>query len=397
MDTDVAVLQRAAGLRDDIIAPNQSEFRVLAILRYVDSHGQHHEVVGTNSEQCFIGGSLCAERAALSKLRHHDCARIERIFLVSDLDGPLTPGVLCREMLLSACDADTVVVMAGRGGRADADEDAGDGDVDGDTSGDCASHETELTSCSDAQAPCTAAAVGADSTTVTPAMVMRRTLRQLYPYRCAYSRLSKDQIIASGQAFQDAASGTGAGAELREPRWRELYLEALAAASHDCAPVHPVRYGAAVLFSDGSSEVGWQLKAMEYGATLDAVSMLAHPLEKRRVAAAAAATGDDDQAAAAARAAAQPVIIMQVDHFGRLHAPFAPARSFLYEHHYDDALVAVHVFAADNDGCGTPLCDVAQEPRIAVEYVKVAQLVPDSPQHIFDGAVVEAKTCNGCC
>ena len=113
---DIAVLQRASGLRDAIIAPTQSDFRVLAILRYLDSSGKHNEVVGTNSEQCFIGGSLCAERAALSKLRHHDCARIERIFLVSDLDGPLTPGVLCREMLLSACDADTPVVMAGRGG-----------------------------------------------------------------------------------------------------------------------------------------------------------------------------------------------------------------------------------------------------------------------------------------
>ena len=36
----------------------------------------------------------------------------------------------------------------------------------------------------------------------------------------------------------------------------------------------PLKMGAGVLFSDGSIEVTWQYKGLEYGCTLDAVSQV---------------------------------------------------------------------------------------------------------------------------
>jgi len=38
--------------------------------------------------------------------------------------------------------------------------------------------------------------------------------------------------------------------------------------------LYPIRYGAAVLFSDGSVEVAWMKKGLEYGTTLDAVTQV---------------------------------------------------------------------------------------------------------------------------
>ena len=57
--------------------------------------------------------------------------------------------------------------------------------------------------------------------------------------------------------------------------------------------------------------------------------------------------------------------LKQVDQHGILHAPFAPARSFLYENDFDSCVIYVHGDAGD------------------VAAVHVAELVPDAPRHIF--------------
>ena len=56
---------------------------------------------------------------------------------------------------------------------------------------------------------------------------------------------------------------------------------------------------------------------------------------------------------------------LQVDQHGLLHAPFAPARSFLYENDFDSAVLYVHTASG------------------ALAQVHIAELVPDAPRHIF--------------
>ena len=67
---------------------------------------------------------------------------------------------------------------------------------------------------------------------------------------------------------------------------------------------------------------------MEYGGTIDAVSMLRMEIERRIL------------------EGSSPLLIIHVDQFGILHAPFAKARSHLAEltqrHPKVDAYVAVH-------------------------------------------------------
>ncbi|CAM9507958.1 unnamed protein product, partial [Phaeothamnion confervicola] len=88
--------------------------------------------------------------------------------------------------------------------------------------------------------------------------------------------------------------------------------------------LHPIRYAAAVLFDDGTVETASQLKALEYGATADAVVQLVATMQQKR------------------RAAVGARYVMQVDQFGNLHAPFAMARSILAEHGHGEVIVLVH-------------------------------------------------------
>ena len=56
--------------RAKIIPPRQSGFRVYAILTWEDTAtGKTGWISGTNSESSYIGGAICAERAAATQLR----------------------------------------------------------------------------------------------------------------------------------------------------------------------------------------------------------------------------------------------------------------------------------------------------------------------------------------
>jgi len=48
--------------------------------------------------------------------------------------------------------------------------------------------------------------------------------------------------------------------------------------------VHPIRYGAAVLFSDGTVAIASQKVALEFGCTLDAVGQVSSVFNVHRVA-----------------------------------------------------------------------------------------------------------------
>jgi cytidine deaminase len=59
-----------------------------------------------------MGGSICAERSAITKLRECACDRVLCVYLVSDMATELTPGLLCREFLCEVLELDTPIVMA---------------------------------------------------------------------------------------------------------------------------------------------------------------------------------------------------------------------------------------------------------------------------------------------
>ena len=105
-------LQLAKERMSNIIPPIQSNFRVYAIITWKDdTNDEKGWISGTNSETAYIGGSICAERAAAVQLRELPCsASVTGLYLISDLKNDcITPGVLCREYLLSCMATDVPI------------------------------------------------------------------------------------------------------------------------------------------------------------------------------------------------------------------------------------------------------------------------------------------------
>ena len=93
---------------------------------------------------------------------------------------------------------------------------------------------------------------------------------------------------------------------------------------------HPIRYGAAVLFSDNTVSIASQKVAIEYGCTLDAVGQLASIIDKK------ALQLDEDTPGI------RPILLVQCDQFGIAHPPFAQGRAFLTERGYGDCKILLH-------------------------------------------------------
>ena len=270
-----------------VLPPIQSNFRVYAILTWKDStNNMTGWVSGTNSESSFIGGSLCAERAAAVQLRELPASiQVTAVYLCSDLLGtPITPGVLCREYLLSCVSSDIPVWMA-----------------------------------------------TADLSTIRSS-----TLRELYPYPNMYENVKRDNLEHFGR--QCCATTTAVRASdhfpsedvLSKNKWGQLMKMAQKASSKDVlgGKMHPCLYGAAIEFDDGSIRVSWQKAGLEYGTTVDSVTSLLRDIDNNN--------NNNNK-----REAIKPIKLVQVDQFQNLIAPFAPARAQLYERGYDCLQVAV--------------------------------------------------------
>jgi hypothetical protein len=125
--------------------------------------------------------------------------------------------------------------------------------------------------------------------------------------------------------------------------------------------IHPLRFGAAVLFDDGEISVSWQKKGMEYGCTLDPVSQLVHEIEKKKMICAdcsSPATVSTTMTATTEETvspteldtptksvfvySSKPVLLVMCDQFGVCHAPVAMARSLLTEYGFDHLNIVVN-------------------------------------------------------
>lgn len=284
-------LQRAHQLRKALTKPAQSRFRVVAV--FVLDNGSL--LYGANDEAPpTISGSICAERGALLQYRllqyeQQRLPQICRIYIVTDADVPVPPGLLCREYMYGhpAVTDTTPIIMQS------------------------ADEET---------APWIS------------------NLKELYPYPSLYMKLSVEEQLAAGQAtapdpdapIKLVASKDGSSSDhvFSTVEIRQVLTEAQNASSLDDRDiVHPIRYGAAVLWVEGSRDSttriisASQRKALEYGASQDAVAQL---LSRVLL--------EESQHQHSANQGDTILLLAQVDQFGVVHPPFAAARSFLVEH-----------------------------------------------------------------
>ena len=267
-----------------LLKPSQSDFRVTAIIVYtLDGRSGLQYVVGHNDEACNLLNSVCAERAGflqLADLGASDASlRVQCVYISTDHKGPVTPGALCREYMSSSpwTTDDMRVVMEGTVGKPS---------------------RLEL------------------------------TLRELFPFASVYTRRRR-------KAQQSAGERIGAKLAAERccgPQASALEEAALRGAVSACTrdgrkELHPLSFGACVVFPDGTSSTAWQKKALEYGCSLDAVCQLCQAIEERR------------------EGAVEPAMLCMADQYGVCHAPFAPARAYLAER----GLGALPVLLHDDD------------------------------------------------
>lgn len=248
--------------------PSQSAFRVVCVLPVPEG-----VIYGFNDEAWNLPAAICAERAAFLQLAsRNDELTIDSVYIVCDAKTPITSGTLCREYMYSS-----------RFTRP----------------------ETRIVT----------ASFGCNGSVAT----LEATLAELWPWPSPYARLSASQQYRLGQRLAALL------APPRDSLGRQCYDAARAACrDDDKSDLHPIRYGAAAVFRDGSTHASRQWKALEYGASLDPIGLLAPVLESER------------------RNGNPALIVAMVDDFGIAHAPFARGRALLVEHGFAQVAVICH-------------------------------------------------------
>ena len=166
-------------------------------------------------EQGYIGGAICAERAALLQLSHYKDPIIKKVIVTTDSESPIAPGVQCREFMLSHAALDTPVVMA-----------------NGESS-----------------------------------RISRCTLQELYPCQYLYRHQRRKSLMCFAENF---SSNTKPVTDNLYPGTAELFEKAMAVIVHDNASaLHPLQLAGGVLYSNGDIEVSWMMKALGMYITVD--------------------------------------------------------------------------------------------------------------------------------
>ena len=383
--------------------PSQSNFRVLALLFFEEEEQQQQNpsssdeekedkqqngggvrpilppwisqktfdgrtyVVGTNDEPGYMGGAICAERAAMCQLRFlSNQFTITKVVIATDSTTPISPGMLCREFLAGhyrSVPWDTPVLSTGCICSA------------------CGLKDEELFCHPNRK--CRSCNQNGQLDHSLP--ILQTTIQQLYPYPSPYTRLNAEQSSLLGQAWserntqqvesegdkQDQIVSHGTNNNACESRiedetlQRLLELAILEAKSSLQVPandVHPIAFGATALLANGTILTSHQVCGLEYGCTLDAISQLACQLENEHI---------DDKSA-------EVLMIVQADQYGIAHAPFAPARSFLSEHGYGDCKIMLHSIEEGEEKLDDHK-DVWNFEYWKLRQISVKDLAPNAP------------------
>jgi hypothetical protein len=154
--------------------------------------------------------------------------------------------------------------------------------------------------------------------------ILETTIAELYPFPSPYTRLTAQESVELGEAYSEADRAMKDLLELDASVKRVFevaVLEARTKVEDGYGDLHPIQFGAAVVFEDGTIASTRQSSALEYGCTLDAVSQLASHMQE---------------------SSSPPLLVAQADQYGIAHAPFAPARAFLTERGYGNCHVLIH-------------------------------------------------------
>jgi cytidine deaminase len=209
-------------------SPEQSLFRVIALFIVQTGDGTQEPILveGTNAEQGYIGGAICAERAALCKLRFLNSPKILKVVIATDSNVPISPGALCREYLSSHAPSATPVVIGNNNGS----------------------------------------------------IIVRCMLGDLQPFPYLYRFQDRKNVEEfSTQFCTSMVKCESMGND------DVVSLHALAMSVIRTSTLHPITYAAAVLFQDGTRQAARFLPGNEYGCSLDPVSQLVRDMDRKQL------------------------------------------------------------------------------------------------------------------
>jgi len=235
--SDNYFLRLAFSLKSTISHPIQSLFRVFALITFRDDTIPKDKityVTGTNSECCFVSNNICAERSALVQLRNRKGCHVLQVFIASDSQEFITPGMLCREFMMdNFCDENTLV-----------------------------------TTCGENKVPRTF------------------TLGELFPFPSLYLTHDRDHVsVVARQLAKQSQSPPEFFTKHGKPQsWTQLYHQLIQYLAKDCNAtiLHPISYAAGVLFESTEIVMVSHHVGIEYGCSLDAVSRLTPYMENHR-------------------------------------------------------------------------------------------------------------------
>lgn len=310
-DADSQLVESANAIRmQQPTKPSQSQFRVVAILFVFDESTATWSIIcGSNQEHGYLGGAICAERAAICRMRFYPYARCKKVIVTTDSKHGISPGALCREFLMSMGDANMPVVIANA---------AGD-------------HVTKCT-------------IG----DLFPHPFLYQSTNRADIVLCAETRVSKlRQRQQSKASIDDEAikakkwdigsppflfSGACFLSEEEQMLMQKVLQAAEAANAFDNVgdTAHPIQLSAAVVYRDGHTHSAYQMKGLEYGCTVCPVTQLLYAMEHDPV------------------PVSEVFMLVMLDNYNLAHLPFAGARSQLTERtgRYDH----VHILSQNVDG-----------------------------------------------
>lgn len=361
-------------------SPSQSSFRVLALLFFElleeeestsakslpilmipmmnetnpkgNGGGSRKYIVGTNDEPGYMGGAICAERAAMVQLRFAPPHKLTKVVISTDSEDPISPGLLCREFLAGHAKQvpwDLRVISEGcicaRCGRRD----------------------NELLECFSKKC--------SDDHEHHAVKLLETTIAELYPFPSPYTRLTAKESTELGEVYSGMDRAMNDLLELDASVKRVLevaLLEARSKVDDGQGDLHPIHFGAAVVFEDGTIASARQSNALEFGCTLDAVSQLATHIQE---------------------SSSPPLLIVQADQYGIAHAPFAPARAFLTERGYGDCHVLIHD-TAPADQLHVNVVDQSTIQGWVLRTVAASELAPNPPSWASSDETDQSSTAN---
>jgi cytidine deaminase len=236
---------------------------------------QVYYLTGTNVELCFTGLGICAERAALSQLRQINYEKVLSVYIVSDLNSELTPGMLCREFLHNFIHRTTPIIMASK---------------DIPTASNYSTRVTNLT--------------------------------QLFVEPCLFMHVSAPfldnwakQFLQTAHKFSDHLKTQQSASDSHLIQLNEMYSKCVQYTAYDNTDtINGIRLAAAVLFADNTIHYAHQTKLLEYGYSLSPISKLIGVMEDKF-----------------RQNQSKPMLLLHTDKYGILHSPFACDRAHLTE------------------------------------------------------------------